>query len=141
MLEPRGDLDLAQESVRPEQDGQLGVEDLDGDAAVVPEVLGEEDGGHAAAAHLALDPVAAGERGVQLFGEIGHGRWIPRTRVKPRASLPHPVDVLGRPEPGLPSRAKPPTFPRRSRASMSRTPRLFVRRPPCPSPRSASSLR
>jgi len=45
MVEPRGDLDLAQESLRAEQGGQLGGQDLDRDTAAVLEVLGEKDRG------------------------------------------------------------------------------------------------
>ena len=51
---------------------ELGVEDLEGDGAVVPEVAGEVDRGHAAAAELALEGVAAGERGAQGLGGSGH---------------------------------------------------------------------
>ena len=39
---------------------QLGVQDLDGDLAVVLQVLGEVDGGHAALAELAFEAVAVG---------------------------------------------------------------------------------
>src|SRR5262245_53497676 len=78
MAELRGDLDLAQESLRADQGAELGVEDLDGDAAAVLQVLGEEHGGHATAAQLALEPVAAGERYAQLTGEICHGPDPPR---------------------------------------------------------------
>ena len=63
MLEAGGDLDLAGEALGAECGGQLGAEDLDGDAAVVLEVFGEIDGGHATLAELTLDAVAAGEGG------------------------------------------------------------------------------
>ena len=62
MLELGGDLDLAGEPLAAERGGELGAEDLHGDLAVVLEVLGEVDGGHAAGAELALDAVAVGER-------------------------------------------------------------------------------
>ena len=58
-------LDLAQEALGADDGGQLGAEDLDGHLAVVLEVLGEIDGGHAALAQLALDAVAVGEGGTQ----------------------------------------------------------------------------
>ena len=45
----------------PRRAGQLGVEDLEGDRAVVAEVLREVDRGHAAAAELADEAVAVGE--------------------------------------------------------------------------------
>ena len=62
MAEPRGDLDLAQEAIGPDGVGELRLEQLDGDLAAVPQVVGEIDGGHPAAADHALDAVAAGER-------------------------------------------------------------------------------
>ena len=38
------------------------MEDFEGDWAIVPDVAREVDGGHAAAAQLALDRVSAGQR-------------------------------------------------------------------------------
>ena len=61
MLEPGGELDLALEALGAEGGSQLGVEDLERDRAVVPEVLGEVDRGHAAPAELTLEPVAVGQ--------------------------------------------------------------------------------
>ena len=48
MAEAGGGLDLAQEALGAERGGELGAEDLDGDLAVVLEIFGEIDGGHAA---------------------------------------------------------------------------------------------
>ena len=62
MAEPRGDLDLAQEALAADGVGELGLEQLDRDLAAVAQIVGEVDGRHPAAADLALDPVAAGER-------------------------------------------------------------------------------
>ena len=56
----------------PSDGGQLGLEHLDGDLAVVLEVVGEIDRGHAALAQLALDPVGIGQGGLQATEEIGH---------------------------------------------------------------------
>ena len=53
--------------------GELGVEHLQGDGAVVAEVLGEVDGGHSAAAELALDAVAIGQGVAQSVRQIAHG--------------------------------------------------------------------
>jgi hypothetical protein len=39
VLEPGGEADLALEALGAEGDGEVGVEDLQGDGAVVPEVL------------------------------------------------------------------------------------------------------
>ena len=72
MPEARGRLDLAQEALGAERGGELGAQDLDRDLAVVPEVLGEVDRGHAARAELALDPVAVGERRVEAVRGCGH---------------------------------------------------------------------
>ena len=59
VLQPGGDLDLALEPGRALRRDQLGVQHLEGDGAVVAEVVREEDRGHAAPAELALDGVAA----------------------------------------------------------------------------------
>ena len=58
MLEPGGQPDLALEALGPERVTQLGMEHLERDRPVVPEVPGEIDRGHAPAAELALDRVA-----------------------------------------------------------------------------------
>ena len=63
MLEVGGDLDLGQEPLGAEHGGQLGAQHLERDLAVVPQVVREVDGGHAARAELALDAVAVGEGG------------------------------------------------------------------------------
>ena len=66
------DLDLAGEPVGAEQRAELGAENLDRDLAVVLEIVGQVDRGHAAAAELALEGVAAGQsRGEP--GEVGRG--------------------------------------------------------------------
>ena len=63
MLQVGGGLDLGEEALGADDGGELGAQDLDGDLAVVLEVLGEVHRGHAARAELALDPVAVGECG------------------------------------------------------------------------------
>ena len=77
MLEPGGELDLAEEALGAERGGELGMEHLERDRAVVPEVLGQVDGGHAAAAELALDAVAVGEgrRAGSATGSVIGLRW------------------------------------------------------------------
>jgi len=69
MLETRGGLDLYDEAVGAEDGGELGLQHLERDPAVVLEVLGEVNGGHAAGAELALDAVAALEGRVQTIGD------------------------------------------------------------------------
>ena len=50
-----------------------GCEDLDGDVAIVPQVVGEVDGRHAAGAELAIDAIAIGECGLrEAWSRIGH---------------------------------------------------------------------
>ena len=61
MLEVGGGLDLGQEPLGADDRGQLGAQHLDRHLAVVLEVLGEVDRGHAAGAQLPLDAVAVGE--------------------------------------------------------------------------------
>ncbi len=85
MGQPGDDPDLTLESLGTECGGQLRAQDLDRHRARILEVVGQEHGGHAAAAELALQRVAAGERGVQLIDEIGHDADSPSTGVKLRA--------------------------------------------------------
>jgi hypothetical protein len=67
VLQVRRGLDLGQEPLGADHRGQLGTEHLDGDLAIVLQVLGEIDGRHAALTELPLDAVAVGER----VGECG----------------------------------------------------------------------
>ena len=66
----------------PRHGGELGPEDLERDRAIVLEVAGEVDRGHAAAAELALDRVAVAKR----FGQCGDhlvGHDLPVAGVEP----------------------------------------------------------
>ena len=74
MLQPGGEPDLALEALGAERRGQLGMEHLERDRTVVPEVAGEIDRGHAAAAELALEHVAGGQRCLELLPQVAH-RW------------------------------------------------------------------
>jgi hypothetical protein len=71
MLQVRGGPDLAQEPLGADDGGELGAQHLDGDLAVVLEVVGEVDGGHAAGTEFALEPVAVGEGRAQAF-QVAH---------------------------------------------------------------------
>ena len=73
MLELGADLDLAGEPLGTERGGELGAEHFHRDLAVVLEVLGEIDGGHAALAELPRNRVAVGESGADGV-EGGHAR-------------------------------------------------------------------
>ncbi len=65
VTELAGDADLAGEPFGAEHGGEFGAQDLDGDLAIVLAVVREVDGGHAALAKFALDPVAVSERGFE----------------------------------------------------------------------------
>ena len=74
-------LDLALEALGAERGGKLGEEDLEGDGAVVAEVLGQVDDGHAAAAELALEGVAVGEGVAQAVRHAHGGSRGPRNEL------------------------------------------------------------
>src|SRR5712692_7302031 len=101
MLKASGELDLAAEPLRTQCRGEFGMEDLQGDRAVVLEISCEVDRRHPPAAELALERVAAAEGGLQMSEEIsqvmargGVGRSIiglaneRGQRVSPWWSLP-----------------------------------------------------
>ena len=58
VLEARGELDLVLETLRAERLRELGVEDLEGNEAVVLEIVGQVDRGHASAAEFPVEHVA-----------------------------------------------------------------------------------
>ena len=72
VLQPGGEADLALEALGPEGGGQLGVQHLERDRPVVPEVLGQIDGGHAPAAELALERVAIPQPRAKIRQRIRH---------------------------------------------------------------------
>ena len=72
MLQIGGRLDLGEEALAADHRGELGPQHLDRDVAVVPEVVREVDGGHAARAELALDAVAVGEGDGEPVEDVGH---------------------------------------------------------------------
>ena len=72
MLQPGGELDLALEALGAERAREIGVQHLERDRPVVPQILGEEDGGHAAPPELALEGVRRGKRRLQLHPEVCH---------------------------------------------------------------------
>ena len=65
-------LDLAEEPLGADDRGELRPQHLDRDLAIVLEVLGQIDGGHAALAELPLDAVAVGEGGGEAGPGVGH---------------------------------------------------------------------
>jgi len=80
VLELCREADLSQKPLGAEHGGKLGPQHLERDRAVVLEISGEVDRGHAAAAKLALDRVAVGERCLQTENRIDHRRRLLRER-------------------------------------------------------------
>ena len=77
VLEVGRDLDLGQKALGAHHRGQLWLEDLEGDLALVLQVVGQIDRGHPALAELALNVVAALEGRVQAVD--GDGAHVRRT--------------------------------------------------------------
>ena len=73
MLEPGGELDLAEKASGAQHGGEAGVEDLQGDETVVFEISGQVDRGHTAAAELPLEEVAVAEGFLEHGVAFGHG--------------------------------------------------------------------
>jgi hypothetical protein len=67
VLEARRGLDFRDEALGAQHGGELGLEDLECHLAVVFQILGEIDRGHAALAELTLDAVAIGQSGAETF--------------------------------------------------------------------------
>src|SRR3990172_1023114 len=95
MVELRGDRDLAQEPVGAEGGRELWLEDLEGDSALVLEVLSEINGRHPARPEFPLDRVAIGEGGLEGAPPRGgaptgapHGSQIRGVPVRRRTSFP-----------------------------------------------------
>ena len=77
MLQVGGGLDLAQETFRADRGGDLLAQHLDGDLAIVLQIVGQVDGGHATRAELALDAVAVAQGGREAQHRVGVGHPIP----------------------------------------------------------------
>jgi hypothetical protein len=78
VAESGGEPDLLKKPLGADEIAELGPEDLDGDPAIVLEILGEVDRGHPALPELALDPIAASQR-----GDEPAGRGIHRQNMQP----------------------------------------------------------
>ncbi len=76
MAELTGDADLAGEPFGAEHGGELGTEDLDGDRAIVFQVVGKVDSGHAAVAEFALEAVAAGQGSREVRSDISQAMSV-----------------------------------------------------------------
>jgi hypothetical protein len=72
VLQIRRDANLAEKALNAEHGAEVRIQNLERDAAIVPEVAREIDGRHAAGADLALDGIASAERGIELVDDGGH---------------------------------------------------------------------
>src|SRR5438093_7704520 len=72
MGESGGDVDLAQEAIRPQARGQVGAEHLEGDQPAVFQVLRQVDGRHAPMAELAFDAIALGKCDLEAAEQTAH---------------------------------------------------------------------
>ncbi len=83
VLKPSLNADFAEESLGAERRGQLGLEHLDRDVAIVLEVVRPIDIGHTAAPDLTVERITVRKRGPQAVNLIHHGgahafaRWEP----------------------------------------------------------------
>ncbi len=75
MLQSRGHADLALEPLRTEHLPQLRMQDLEGDGAIVLQVVREIDSGHPPAPELALERVSAAQPALKLCQQVGHWAW------------------------------------------------------------------
>src|SRR5437773_2879090 len=89
VVEPGGELDLPQESFRSHCGRDLGVQHLERNRTVVPQVVGQEDRRGPPAGQLALDPIALPEARPNARQEVYGGELNPRRHSFPR---PHRGD-------------------------------------------------
>ena len=73
MAQPGGGCYLAEESLTPERGGEVGLQYLDRDLAIVLLVLGEKDDPHPPTTEFTPDRVAVGEGGPQAGQRVRHG--------------------------------------------------------------------
>ena len=102
MLQIRGGLDLLEESLGAEDGREFGAEDLEGDLAVVAEVVREIHRGHAALAQLAVEAVAILKCGGQTRRNSSHGtrqgrvtQSAPDRGATPASMLEIEIELLG----------------------------------------------
>ena len=100
MTQRRGGLDLDHEPLAADHGGQLGLQHLERDLAIVLQILGQVHGGHAALPELALDAVAVGQGRGETIGRRSHrfrmalrsvSQWSTQTRFVP--ALPDPDEA------------------------------------------------
>jgi hypothetical protein len=72
VLEARDGLDLALEALGAERLGQLRMQHLERHRPLVPEVMGQKYGGHAAPSQLAIELVSVSQAALELIAEVCH---------------------------------------------------------------------
>ncbi len=72
VLQLRGELDLAAESLHAQGCRQVGRQHLDDHLTTERSLLGLVDAAHAAGAELPFESVGGGQRGLQAIGQLGH---------------------------------------------------------------------
>ena len=98
MLQPRRDLDLVEEAVAAEGGRQLGPEHLDRHPAMVPDILGQVDGGHSAAAELAFEHVPIPQSVGEPRIDWGHeSTWRGDCRVYATCTVAKRLEVTRKP--------------------------------------------
>ena len=124
------------EAVGAQGEGELRVQHLERHLAAAPDVARQVDGGHAAAAELALERIAAGERRAQTPAPLitlGK-RWTGRIRLgalllQHRHGAQHPLDLgrrEGRREVSAPARGDSPARCSAARCSAISMPSAIV---------------
>ena len=124
MLEPGGEPDLALEALGAERRGELGVQHLERDRPVVPQVVREVDGRHPAPAQLALERVSVRQRRSELDERISVHALPSIGRY--RRSIPTPPDGqarVGRPSVARADRAHDSAWTTQKPLSKDREPR------------------
>ena len=93
MLQRRRRLDLLHEPLGAEHRGELGLEELERDLAIVLQVGAQIHRRHAALTEMALDAVAAREGRVQAVGLLGHEGWagVEEPNVSDRPPVQPPI--------------------------------------------------
>ena len=93
MLQRRSGLNLHHEPLCTQHGGELGLQHLERDVAIMLEIVREIYRRHAAGAELALDLVAAGEGGVEAVDGAHRGFSTGVSLARRRASATNTRDI------------------------------------------------
>ena len=73
MIQVGGKADLAKETGGAQGFRDIGAQDLHRDLTIMPYIVRQVDGGHAAGTEFTLDPIAVSQRRLEAFEATGHG--------------------------------------------------------------------